>query len=64
MNSLNILLILVFSIVMLFFMFYPAMKTVEFIAIKYNITEKQQTILTIVFTIFYSLCIGIFLKFA
>jgi len=64
MTSLNILLTLVFSIVMLFFMFYPAMKTAEFIAIKYNITEKQQTILTIIFTIVYSLLIGIFLRFA
>ncbi len=60
----NVLLTLTFSIVMLFFMFFPAMKTAEFIDKKFNLTKKQNRNLTIIFTIIYSLLIGLFLRFA
>jgi len=43
MTSLDILLTLTFSIVMLFFMIFPAMKITEWINSKYQIPEKLYT---------------------
>jgi archaellum biogenesis protein FlaJ (TadC family) len=60
----NIVLTLVFSIVMLVFMAFPAMKIVEWIKGKTNFSEKVYNILQILFTIVFSLLIGLFLKFA
>jgi len=60
---LEIVLTLVFSIVMLVFMAYPAMKIVEFIESKIDIDDKWHNLLLILTTIFLSLLIGLFLKF-
>ena len=60
----NIVLTLVFSIVMLVFMAFPAMKIVEWIKPKTNLSEKMYNILQIVLTVLLSLLIGLFLKFA
>lgn len=61
----NIVLTLVFSIVMLLFMLFPAMKLTEFIDNQFNLnlTEKQNSFITISFTILFSLLIGIFLRY-
>ncbi len=61
---LNVILTLVFSIVVMFFMLFPAMKIVEWIDSRYPIPEKLNTPLTIFIVILLSLSIGIFLKFA
>ncbi len=61
---LDIVLTLVFSIVMLFFMIFPAMKIVEWIDSRRKIPEKLYTPLTIVVVILLSLTIGLFLKYA
>ncbi len=61
---LDVVLTLVFSIVMLFFMIFPAMKIVEWIDSRHPIPEKLYTPLTIVIVILLSLSIGVFLKFA
>jgi len=61
---LNIVLTLVFSIVMLVFMAFPAMKIVDFIETKTILSEKMRNILLISVTILLSLLIGLFLKFA
>jgi len=58
-----ILMTLVFSVVMLMFTAFPAMKIVEFLATKIKISQKIQNILTIVITIFLALCVGIFLNY-
>ena len=60
---LEIVLTLVFSIVMLVFMAYPAMKIVEFIETKIDVPEKWHNLFLILTTIFLSLLIGLFLKF-
>jgi len=60
---LEIVLTLVFSIVMLVFMAYPAMKIVEFIESKIDIPDKWHNLLLILTTMFLSLLIGLFLKF-
>lgn len=55
----EIVLTLVFSSVMLVFMIYPAMKIVEFLETKMEITDKMYDILTVVLTIVLSLIVGI-----
>jgi archaellum biogenesis protein FlaJ (TadC family) len=60
----DIVLTLVFSVVMLVFMAFPAMKIVEFIKTKSDFSKKVYDVLQILFTIVLSLLIGIFLKFA
>jgi hypothetical protein len=62
MNS--IVITLVYSVVMLMFMAFPAMKIVEWIDSKKELSAKTQNILTIIFTILLSLIVGIFLQFA
>ncbi len=59
----HIVITLVFSIVMLFFMLYPSMVIVEFISKHMNISEKVEKILLIVITITLSIAIGIFLNY-
>jgi len=61
---LNIVLILVFSIVMLVFMAYPAMKIVEGIEKIIPIPDKWHNLALIMTTIFLSLLIGLFLRYA
>jgi len=60
----DIVLTLVFSVVMLVFMAFPAMKIVDFIETKITVSEKVHNVLLIGTTVLLSLCIGLFLKFA
>jgi len=60
---LNIVLTLVFSIVMLLFMAFPAIKIVEFIDKKVNLSQKSKNVYIIVVTIILSLIIGLFLRY-
>jgi len=54
---------LVFSIVMLLFMAFPAIKIVEFLEPKLKLSEKSKNVLIIVITIILSLLVGLFLKY-
>jgi len=58
-----IVMTLTFSVVMLMFTAFPAMKIVEFLATKVKLSQNIQNILTIVTTIFLALCVGIFLNY-
>jgi len=60
----DIVITLVFSIVMLVFMAFPAMKIVEWIETKIGVPEKWHNPLLISMIIFLSLLIGLFLRFA
>jgi len=59
-----IVMTLVFSVVMLMFMAFPAIKIVEWIDNYKELSPKFQNILTIVITILLSLVVGIFLEMA
>jgi len=61
---LEIVLTLVFSVVMLIFMAFPAMKIVEGVEKITPLSEKLHNILQIFITILLSLVVGLFLKFA
>jgi hypothetical protein len=61
---LNIVLTLVFSIVMLVFMAYPSMRIVDFIESKVTLSERMRNVMLIITTVFLSLLIGLFLRFA
>ncbi|WP_072679976.1 hypothetical protein [Arcobacter sp. LA11] len=54
----EIIMTLVFSIVLLVFMIYPAIKIVEFLETKMEISDKMYNILTVVLTIVLSLIVG------
>jgi len=58
----DIVITLVFSIVMLIFMAYPAMVSASLLVEKLNLNQKSHIYLTIILTIIYSLIVGIFLK--
>jgi len=58
----TIVITLVYSVVMLMFMAFPAMKIVEFIDSKSALTQKSQNVLVVVITIVLSLAIGLFLN--
>jgi len=60
----DLVLTLVFSIVMLLFMAFPAMKIVDWIESKINVPPKWHNILLFGMIIFLSLLVGIFLRFA
>ena len=60
----DIVITLVFSIVMLVFMAFPAMKIVAWLRPKTSYSEQTYNILQILLTVILSLIIGIFLKFA
>ena len=60
----DIVITLVFSIVMLVFMAFPAMKIVEWIEHRVDVPERWHNVLLIGMVIFLSLLVGIFLKFA
>ena len=64
MSSIDILLTLVFSIVMLLFMSFPALKVADFVHEKFGIKEKWNPHLVITFTVVFSILIGLFLRFA
>lgn len=63
MSHIDIALTLVFSIVMLLFMSYPAMVVSNFIEEKLALSEKWHAPLVILFTLLFSLTIGLYLKF-
>lgn len=54
---------LVFSVVMLMFMAFPAIKIVEFIHKQRALSPKQTNALIVLITILLSLTVGIFLQF-
>ena len=60
----DIVITLVFSIVMLVFMAFPAMKIVEWMKPKIDFSENIYNILQIVLTVILSLIVGLFLRFA
>jgi len=59
-----IVMTLIFSVVMMMFMAFPAMKIVEWITERKELSQSTQNRLVIVITIILSLFIGIFLQFA
>jgi len=59
-----IVMTLIFSVVMMMFMAFPAMKIVEWIASKKKLSQTIQNRLVVVVTIILSLLVGIFLQFA
>lgn len=54
----EIVLTLVFTSVLLVFMIYPAMKIVEFLETKIDISDKMYDRLTVILTIVLSLIVG------
>ena len=60
----DLILTLVFSVVMLVFMAFPAMKIVEWLESKMTLSDTWHNILQIVITILLSLLVGLFLRFA
>ena len=61
---LNVVLTLVFSVVMLIFMIFPAMKIVEWIEKRVQISEKWHNPLLMLVVVMLSISIGLFLKLA
>ena len=57
-----IIMTLVFSVVMLMFMAFPAIKIVEWVEKKNSLSPKVKNFLTILLTVVLSLSIGIFLQ--
>jgi len=51
------------SIVMLMFMAFPAMKIVEWIADKKELSQQVQNIFIIILTVLLSIMVGIFLNY-
>ncbi len=64
MSSVNLVLTLVFSVVMLLFMIYPAMKITEWIETKVDIPNRWHNPLMFSIIILLSVMIGLFLRFA
>jgi len=64
MEKLDIVLTLVFSIVMLIFMAFPAMKVTDWLEDTFGIDIKWHNLIMFSLIILFSLSIGIFLKFA
>ena len=60
----DLVLTLVFSIVMLLFMIFPAIKIAEWLNKKFSFPKKWYNILTFLLTVLLSLLVGIFLRFA
>jgi uncharacterized membrane protein YwzB len=58
----EIVITLIYSVVMLMFMAFPAIKIVEFINSKRELSIKTQNILIVIITIILSLAVGIFLN--
>ncbi len=59
----DIVLTLVFSVVMLLFMVFPAMKIVEWLESQMTIRSTWHNPLLFLFTLLLSLLIGLFLRF-
>ena len=60
----DLVLTLVFSIVMLVFMAFPAMKISDWLQAKMAFSDNTHNIVQILLTVCLSLCIGLFLKHA
>jgi len=60
----DLVLTLVFSIVMLFFMIYPAMRITEWIDARYPIPEGYYKPVMLTMVVLLSLAIGLFLRFS
>jgi len=60
----DIIVTLVFSIAMLVFMAFPAMKITEWLKPRLHLCEKSTNIMQLLLTVILSLFIGLFLKFA
>ena len=58
------IMILIFTMVMLMFMAFPAMKLVEWIESKQELSSKSKNLLTVIVTIILSFGISIFLELA
>ena len=63
MTSMNLVLTLTFSVVMLLFMIFPAMKIVAWIEGRWDIPERWHNPLLFFWVIALSLAIGVFLRF-
>ncbi len=59
----DIVVTLVFSIVMLLFMAFPAIKIVEFLEPKLALSQRGKNILITTLTIALSLMVGLFLRY-
>jgi hypothetical protein len=59
----DIVVFLVFSIVLIFFMAYPAIKIVEFLDKQFSLNDKIQNILVVTIAIALALILGAFLKY-
>ena len=55
--------ILIFSVVLLFFSIYPAIKIVDFIDKKKKLSSEEYNVYTVIFTIIISLIGGLFLQY-
>jgi hypothetical protein len=64
MNDMNIALTLVFSVVMLLFMIYPAMVVTGWLEEKMGMDEKWHNPVMLSLVVLFSLLIGLFLRFA
>lgn len=60
----DLIITLVFSVVMLVFMAFPAMKIVELLESKIALSSRFKNILQVTLTIILSILIGVFLRFA
>jgi hypothetical protein len=60
----DIVITLVFSVVMLVFMAFPAMKITEWVKSKIVLSDTWYNTLQIILTILLSLAVGLFLRFA
>jgi len=60
----DLVLTLVFSVVMLLFMSYPAMRLSEWLEDRLGLNPEWHKYLVIFFTILFSLAIGLYLRFA
>jgi hypothetical protein len=63
MQLIDLVLTLVFAIVMLLFMLYPAMRTAQWLSDRFHLAPKWHTPMVFAFTLLYSLAIAVFLRF-
>ncbi len=63
MHMKELVLILVFSIVLLLVMFYPAIKIMEFVEKRRELSQKMYVTLTLILTVLLSLIAGTALSF-
>jgi hypothetical protein len=63
MKLIDIVVFLVFSIVMLLFMAYPAIKITEVLEKRFDFIKKAKNLTILILTVILSLIVGAFLKF-